>query len=221
MDGSNSSSNHLAIRSFMEEECWHTTAAGFERIVMQPIHSAGLQRVYAYGDGISYHSADTTIDRPLNGSEIDLDGVLPSLRIFAHSVVNNERINQFLDNIGGWSSFTIRAYLYPSGSGLTWHTDRKCVAAYVYYVHELWDPAWGGEILLDMSEQNEPVCKTAADTKLYPSYPGVTASRGVFYLPMPNSLVLFRGGTPHCVKKVEPAAGNRARASVSGFFYRD
>jgi len=221
MAGFDRSAIHMATRDFLTDEQWSMTAGGFEKIVMQPIHSGGLQHVYAFGDGTSYHSTDATIDRPHNDGQPDLDGVLPSLRGFARAILDNSEIANFVEDLGGWSSFTMRAYLYPSGSGLTWHTDRKCVAAYVYYLHETWDPAWGGELLFSTSKEDESVCKTSADTKLYPSYPGVSAASGIFYLPLPNSFILFRGGVSHCVKKVEPASGNRARASISGFFYND
>jgi hypothetical protein len=40
----------------------------------------------------------------------------------------------------------------------------------------------------------------------------------MFLSPRPNRLVLLRGGVRHCIKKVESAAGNAFRASVSGFF---
>lgn len=212
---------HQVIKSFLADEQWSLTAAGFERIIMQPVHSSGLQHVYAFGDGVSYHSTDAVIDLPLGDNDPDLDGVLPSLRAFAAALIVDVDVRSFLEKLGGWSSLTIRAYLYPSGSGLTWHTDRKCVAAYVYYAHERWEPSWGGELLIDQKGQSEVGCGATVDSKLYPRYPGLSASSGSFFFPIPNSLVLLQGGTPHCVKRVEPAAGNRARASVSGFFYRD
>jgi hypothetical protein len=47
----------------------------------------------------------------------------------------------------------------------------------------------------------------------------VSETGGVFIYPRPNRLVLLRGGILHCVKKVERAAGEAFRASVSGFFF--
>ena len=47
----------------------------------------------------------------------------------------------------------------------------------------------------------------------------VCRTGGAFVYPRPNRLVLLRGGTLHCVKNVERAAGQAFRASLSGFFF--
>jgi Rps23 Pro-64 3,4-dihydroxylase Tpa1-like proline 4-hydroxylase len=74
-------------------------------------------------------------------------------------------------------------------------------------VHPVWCTSWGGELLVatddDSSTGIEATCRTGH----------------AFICPQPNRLVLLRGGTRHCIKKVESAAGQAYRASVSGFFF--
>lgn len=41
---------------------------------------------------------------------------------------------------------------------------------------------------------------------------------GYYIVPKPNRLVIFKNNILHCIKKVENAAGNHVRASITGFF---
>ncbi|HEO1336056.1 TPA: proline hydroxylase, partial [Legionella pneumophila] len=54
-----------------------------------------------------------------------------------------------------WDFFYARPYLYPRGSGLSWHTDGKfkISGAYVYYCHPVWDLNWGAELLINPTRQ--------------------------------------------------------------------
>jgi hypothetical protein len=85
----------------------------------------------------------------------------------------------------------------------------------------VWRSSWGGELLVAADEA--PPSLTAAATPSPPDE-AMTAewacrTGGTFVYPRPNRLVLLRGGTWHCVKKVESAAGKAFRASVSGFLF--
>jgi hypothetical protein len=93
-----------------------------------------------------------------------------------------------------WFGFSLSPWVYRAGMALSWHSDDAYAASYVYYAHPAWDSSWGGEL--------------------------VVASAGdVIIEPRPNRLVLLRGGTPHCIRKVEGTAGGAFRASLSGFFF--
>lgn len=130
-----------------------------------------------------------------------------------------------------WDFFYARLYLYPRGSGLSWHTDGKykISGAYVYYCHPIWDMNWGAELLINPVPQQDF------------EYPEVTLMNGkrkkvgfhlnsnalndyiadgigYYIVPKPNRLVIFRNNILHCIKKVENAAGNHVRASITGFF---
>jgi hypothetical protein len=100
--------------------------------------------------------------------------------------------------IGPWTGFSMSAWIYRPGMGLEWHGDTGWLAGYIYYVHPVWHASWGGELLVATDDD---------------------ASTGTFINPQPNRLVVLRGGTRHCIKKVESAAGQAFRASVSGFFF--
>jgi hypothetical protein len=95
-----------------------------------------------------------------------------------------------------WTGFTQSRWLYRAGFGLEWHSDTGWLGGYIYFAHAQWRASWGGELLVATDEAR---------------------SDGVFITPRPNRLVLLRGGTMHCVKKVESTAA--LRASVSGFFF--
>lgn len=99
-----------------------------------------------------------------------------------------------------WTGITQSAWTYPPGTGLEWHSDTGWIGAYIYYMHPAWKPSWGGELLI--AAGGAP-CE----------------SGGAFVYPRPNRLVLLEGGTMHCIKKVESAAGRAGRASVSGFLF--
>jgi hypothetical protein len=48
-----------------------------------------------------------------------------------------------------WQSVGAATWLYPQGSGLSWHTDgRVHVGAFIYFAHPVWNCQWGGELLL-------------------------------------------------------------------------
>src|SRR5258707_4198742 len=115
-------------------------------------------------------------------------------------------------SVDAWTGFSQSAWTYLPDAGLEWHSDTGWLAGYIYYAHPAWKSSWGGELLVaggtpqgasDPRAAVEAVCQTG----------------GVFVYPRPNRLVLLRGGTLHCIKKVEAATGRAVRASVSGFFF--
>ncbi|STX50144.1 proline hydroxylase [Legionella busanensis] len=130
-----------------------------------------------------------------------------------------------------WDFFYARPYLYPRGAGLSWHTDGKyrISGAYVYYCHPVWDMHWGAELLINpipqqdfeypevtlMDDKKKKVGFHLSSNKLN-NYIG--DGIGYYIVPKPNRLVIFRNNILHCIKKVENAAGNHVRASVTGFF---
>jgi hypothetical protein len=108
--------------------------------------------------------------------------------------------------IDPWTGFSQSLWIYRPGEGLEWHSDTGWLGAYIYYMHPVWRPSWGGELLVADGD-----CKQAAQA-------ASRAGDGVSITPRPNRLVLLRGGTFHCIRNVERAAGEAFRASVSGFF---
>lgn len=120
-----------------------------------------------------------------------------------------------------WARITARAYVYPQGSGLSWHRDdsRIYAGAYIYYAHPHWNAHWGGELLIaEDTDESLPIMGHRFETEEF-SQALLERGMGRFVAPKPNRLVLL-GGAPHAVARVSPAAGDAVRASVSGFFLR-
>lgn len=125
-----------------------------------------------------------------------------------------------------WDFFSATPYIYPAGTGLSWHedtvrqeaglTDRR-TASFILYVHPEWRPNWGGELL---------VCDSGAAATGADSDPRrrrqdlVDAGIGTYVFPRPNRLVVLRSGLQHTIKKVDASAGDNFRASIAGFFHR-
>jgi hypothetical protein len=96
-----------------------------------------------------------------------------------------------------------KVYAYQRGAKATWHTDAGPYSgAFVFYAHERWKKDWGGQFLYD-----EDTSSADADP-----------TDGRFVAPVPNRLLVVRGGTPHTVANVAQSAGDNQRLSVAGFF---
>jgi hypothetical protein len=131
-----------------------------------------------------------------------------------------------------WSYFFIRPYLYPCGSGLSWHRDNKhnATAAFTFYAHPNWNVNWGGELFIgDASTKNFDLPAHSLygrDRQVLGSHfdNSVENERlfdvgaGQFIFPRSNRLVVVATGIFHCIKKVEPAAGNNIRTTMQGVF---
>lgn len=139
--------------------------------------------------------------------------------------------------LGGedWDYFFCRPYLYPVGTGLSWHTDGRgdVRGAYVYYAHPEWNAHWGAELLIDSSgvpDLDYPDLDMYDGSKkkvgLHLDWQLASAAamrRGVghYVMPRPNRFVLLRRGLLHRIHPVHQSAGDHVRASVTGFFLRE
>ena len=139
-----------------------------------------------------------------------------------------------------WVGFTMRAFLYPQGTGLSWHLDLgRYSGAYIYYALPAWNVKWGGELMVaDMA-----VCPSGSrafdphDPATSGIYQPDGANRvgqhldnawkneklmemgtGRYVFPKPNRRVIVAPGCAHCVNPLTAAAGDKVRASIAGFF---
>ena len=140
-----------------------------------------------------------------------------------------------------WDCFTLLPMLYPRNSGLYWHRDAAgWTGSYTYYVHREWNIEWGGELMVS----NAPNKDIPKDWGVFMSSPrkgdGIKGEQsfgahldnrdankklmdpgmGTFIAPKPNRLVVISEGNPHTISQIRPAAGDRFRMSLSGFFQR-
>jgi 2-oxoglutarate-Fe(II)-dependent oxygenase superfamily protein len=119
-----------------------------------------------------------------------------------------------------WSTLTATPFLYPQESGLGWHDDTaQRTGAFTLYVHPTWDPGWGGELLIgsDHTSRRRPQARSAAVfTERAAAIDAM--SLGTFVVPVPNRMVIVKGGVPHRINTVDRSAGAHLRTSVAGFF---
>jgi Rps23 Pro-64 3,4-dihydroxylase Tpa1-like proline 4-hydroxylase len=125
-----------------------------------------------------------------------------------------------------WAGITAQSYLYPAGSGLSWHkdsTDRS--GAYIYYAHPYWNVTFGGELLIaERVAGGRSAAGRRPGQQVGPHLDNEAENRallalgvGSFVHAKPNRLVVLRGGTPHMIRAVTAAAGNHVRCSIAGF----
>lgn len=139
-----------------------------------------------------------------------------------------------------WVGFTMRAFLYPQGAGLSWHLDLgRYSGAYIYYAHPTWNVKWGGELMV----ADFAACPSGNNTfnphdpKTSSIYQPDEAKRagqhldnaweneklmemgtGRYVYPKPNRLVIVAPGCAHCINPLTAAAGDKVRATITGFF---
>jgi hypothetical protein len=156
-----------------------------------------------------------------------------------------DRCGEFADVVGqrqkDWNLLTAKAFIYPPGTSLSWHADSVGYSgAYSFYAHPEWKSSWGGELMI----ADESTLRKDLGTKILStvvkegdrivgmrkmevspalddsSTDAVLSERGLghYIQAKPNRLVVFRGGIPHRIAKVDPAAGEHARCAIAGFF---
>jgi Rps23 Pro-64 3,4-dihydroxylase Tpa1-like proline 4-hydroxylase len=147
-----------------------------------------------------------------------------------------EIIPQYVSLLGeqgkDWAYFFARAYLYPCGTGLSWHRDNQnhACGAFVYYAHPYWNPQWGAELLISspqtatlefpkrtLYEGGKKYLGSHLDNK-FETDALMEEGMGHYILAKPNRLVLMGSGVLHCIKRVDANAGDHVRATIQGFF---
>jgi SM-20-related protein len=127
-------------------------------------------------------------------------------------------MESFPDIVGRHMNFNY--YSYGAGDALLTHDDtvQQSLAvgtqkpplrriAVVAYVHEEWQPDWGGELIIYSSSAPQPSANQPRDLSVTHCI-----------LPKPGSLVLFTVPRFHRVCRVDHVCGDRARLSIGGWF---
>jgi len=131
-----------------------------------------------------------------------------------------------------WRGFTAKPFLYPQGTGLSWHEDTDSyTGAFTYYAHPEWNVQWGGELMFTGAAGAD---REDCQGGIYHQDPSLRCGQhmdnslensrlmeqglGQFVFPKPNRLVIVQTGVAHAVNPVSKAAGDRVRASIAGFF---
>lgn len=187
--------SYHVIDEFLSAEVFNAISAHFEIAPFHFIKCGAWNRVFRLEDGNPLAGEEVFCeDAPADYNRVPtgtaIDLFIAALNLAIPSV---RRILARSD----WDTFSVRPYMYPVGSGLGWHTDGDYAGAFIYYAHQRWETDWGGEFMI-------------ADE--------VTQS-GQYIVPVPNRLIVLNGGVRHCIKKVERAAGDACRQTLTGFFY--
>ena len=195
------------------------------------VHADGWQKVWGLSDGQPlqgphlYFQADEKAGETISMATAARD---LALTIFANKLRKlSDQLTGWIGKRGSdWKEFTCTPYLYPPGTALSWHDDRASrTGAFAFYAHPKWNPRWGGELMISDSHsrggrgrrkiQEKDFGQTEWFTKRI-----ATPGTGSYVMPMPNRLVILRGGTIHKINHTVAAAGAPPRCSVSGFFQK-
>lgn len=217
----------LVIDNFLSEQAHRVIWQSFRSMNFLYIHADGLLKIFSFDDGQCLRSEissryEKALDHESGRSRITLDedDVLTPL---ASAVLTDPDIARFLHDIDPWALLRMTHYIYPPGSGAGWHSDVGQRAAFIYYAHPEWSAAWGGELMIANPSSGKPddeeICRKGFDYFRgdRPGARSLDPGIGTYLQPVPNRVVLIRGGAFHAVKKVEKAAGLGFRASISGF----
>ncbi|MEJ1967453.1 MAG: 2OG-Fe(II) oxygenase [Rhizomicrobium sp.] len=195
----------------------------FRQAVIPPADTREWNRTYQLMDGEDVVNSKFGVRKPALRDGTPGASPGPSaMRVFGEKLSALVIGDRAPLSIAPWTGFSASAWIYRAGAGLEWHADTGRPAAYIYYVHPAWRASWGGELLVAADAPSSSGVADAAPSRSDDSRSAIEAvctTGGAFIYPRPNRLVLLRGGTLHCVKKVERAAGEAFRASVSGFFF--
>ena len=210
------------LDDFLDPEAWSEVWTHFQFTDLAPVtRTAGAWKL---DDGTPYGGAEIVTpgrDEPLEpGAD---PGRFPSGTALDRVLEGVLGLAGELEDIVGldWAHLTARAYVYPSGTALSWHGDDSELynGAYIYYAHPHWNAHWGGELLIaDTRGDDMPIMAHRFQDEEY-SEALLESGTGRFISPKPNRLVVL-GGAPHMVAPVRAGAGSAVRASVSGFFLR-
>ena len=219
--------NFRVIDDFLDEETWTQVWSDFQFLQLHPVtRTLGAWKL---DDGVPLGGEEIVMPRepqePAAGpasSSLASSGLASMVSKLLDSP---EFFGKLIDD--DWNRISARPYVYPQGTGLSWHVDdhELYAGAFIYYAHPHWNAHWGGELLVaerDLeaeAEQGEmPIMGHRFETESY-SERLLEIGCGNFVCPKPNRLVML-SGAPHMVARINSAAGATVRASISGFFLR-
>lgn len=233
------SEDFLVIDDFLSPEASRHVWSFFHQEPFRAVQGDRWIKAFRLVDGQPLWS-DVYTSRPSHSGRTGVSIAYPSgkaIDALIEAIIGNASLfGEYIGREGtDWHYFFCRPYLYPAGTGLSWHSDgREDVAgAYVYYAHPEWRAHWGAELLIDGSGFHD------FDYPEHQMYDGSTErlgshldarvisdavmkrAAGSYVLPRPNRFVLLRRGVLHRLNPVQPSAGDHVRASITGFFVRD
>lgn len=169
-------------------------------------HISGWSKVWRLTDGVCLGGRDYDTSKGVPEGYASLMNSMFTNIAKAHPAI-----------VPGWDRMTIRPYLYPRGTKLSWHNDLGYVGAVIFYVHPEWASTWGGELMIARTPPCATVPPPHLDHREEDKFLGAYGT-GAYITCKPNRLVLTRAGVWHSINRVDEDAGDHCRASVVGFF---
>jgi Rps23 Pro-64 3,4-dihydroxylase Tpa1-like proline 4-hydroxylase len=139
-----------------------------------------------------------------------------------------------------YQDLSMMVHAYMSGAELSWHRDSGVLGGYSFYCHREWSHMWGGNLLVAHPEThfegNRVSPPPIEGTDLKDSFGRLYGARGVtfdhdlekqcifqpghgqYIMAKPNRLVILSNKVFHKVERIDSAAGNNSRVSLTGFF---
>ncbi|MDX2074577.1 MAG: GlcNAc-transferase family protein [Alphaproteobacteria bacterium] len=134
----------------------------------------------------------------------------------------------------GWKTFSVTAWIYPPGTGLSMHDDGSGVyaGAYAFFLNNTWRAHWGGLLVMmdDVANDSIHAHRRTVDQSEYHRQKWLHVNnsddlmvehglaRCIF--PKGNRMVFIANDAYHMVTRVNEAAGDNYRLSLAGFFGR-
>lgn len=212
--------DYSVVDDFLDEETWGRLWTAFQFLDLAPV--TRTRGAWKLDDGIPLGGQDIVLPRDLEAEVPEVGEHEASLLpLMAQVLVADPLHGRLLQ--GQWDRIAGRPWVYPQGTGLSWHVDdhELYAGAFIYYAHPAWNAHWGGELLIGETDPEQgklPVMGHRFETEPY-SEQLLDLGHGSFVMPKPNRLILL-GSAPHMVTKVSAAAGHNVRATVAGFFLR-
>jgi hypothetical protein len=124
----------------------------------------------------------------------------------------------FGNNIG---NIVMTPFIWPPGTGLSWHTDKNYMGAFTFYVHKNWNANWSGEFLTIEGDKCIPRPNNfkinVFDDSIVNEFI-MNNSIGQFIYPKPNRLVFNRSGENGILHKVNKSSLQaKDRLTIQGF----
>jgi hypothetical protein len=228
--------NFIVVDDLLPEDQFEQLWDYFQTEDFEHVHTKHWTPAFRLTDGNPLWG--TTCSSHDNG-ELFSAAIYPTKKAIDHFIGKFISITPDLTELIGhykdqWDYFFARPYLYPKGTGLSWHTDGKfeISGAYVFYCHPHWNAHWGAELLIDndpdsgMQYTHKNVMGLGERKIGFHLDPDSISNKmmgygvGHYILPRPNRLVVLTSQVLHKIKKVEDSAGHNVRASITGFFMK-
>ncbi len=230
------SSAGVIFDDFVPEDVFQKLHAYAVKADYEHINTGKVSRAWHLHDHFPLRSSPTVFyyaegrEKPTNStnypSNTDVDLFIDHVRSMvphAQHLVGKE---------GEWNHFSVTAWLYPQGTGLSMHDDGSNVytGAYTYFMSPTWRPHWGGLLLLVEEEGNALVREHRQEIDQMDFYKRHWQhanrldellmehgfARCIF--PKRNRMVFIANDAYHMITRVTEAAGDNLRMSFAGFF---